>query len=1248
MKAMAQGFPYEFSKAKKVVASVVAAALVISFGNFALGGGKAIADDGTVEVRFNITAPGATVTLSTGEEFTAESEKATYQAPTNADLSFTAVADDGAELKVTHDAPEPVEPQVQTMGSKQPSDNLVIGEPSLEDGSKDNSNANEEAAAEPEAEAASEEAAPVELSPVVRSSSEDEPIASTAEIFKQKAASGEEPVIVGQEDESAVQAEVMEDETVPMAATPLAATGTDEAVVETVVSPDDEGNYVIPAGALAAAAAQDAVIVVTIASANDEGTIGSWDELAAALTGDETEAKLSKDIVASSDAITVAGTKTLDLNGHDITAQTMDNLFVVPEGASFTITDTTEKAAAKDIAIDDPEFDGKKIPSPADDLDGFKKKVGKKAVYEPNSRTLQYYVTKSYTNRPAKGQTEEYLYEHMIDLSAAGAIEVAQGKTLVQVNGGTLNVQGGRLTLIEGEHAIAMDGGTLTVDQNGFLTGSKGIDGAAINAQRATITIDGNAVIAGNMVADDNNGGAIWIDKSDLTIQGKALLAANQAGEKVFADTTPGDMAGVRNGGAIYVNAESNVTIAGESVLAGNVANADGGAVYVQGRLKSNFNQKKSVLTVKDNAVITNNRSENDKSAIHPQVRPDTNKDVNWKQFGGGGGGILSKDETVIDGAQLTGNYASDGGGALLITGHGVYTGAFKQYVYPLLKMETGVVASNYAGTSEGGGICATTDKSSYISSGYLTNNVTDTDFDYGGGGLFLPSATHGKETGVTVRYPLVTGNTARGFGGGVGVCTNGVVVTSDAAIFDNTALQENATTNPNEYGDQWAFDFETYGLEIEDNASDDFFCAKESTVFNAMLGGGYHRWTGYTNGTITYVPDREYKGTIDAHRYGTWGHMDTGLTLDGKDLGSIPNALFREADSVLEIYIPDMHVGSGDFIGYFATVKVKDMANSEYPNGTFMGRVEKCEKGINDAEGFQKFELKLDTSAKAPGTQELVPFDGDPQKLVASTRTESEQEYLIYHVTDPDKFPKYENAMLKANRFTALKANPIPDDKEKAISKAVLFVTGNYSNTNGGGMACNDRIVVGRDPEIPDNPDQPNPEEPKEHTAALTLTKSLDKFDAASGSATAVFNVTGYTDKISAEKKVKDLMVYANTIGLTFNAATGEQSLTEQLTNLPEGYYVIEEAFYSGDGFETKANRWAGWVKFDPAENSTDEVPVTIPVEVSFENTFDDEDKSFGTGVVNKYADENGTLTWAPDSNYNARQQALEEGRQS
>lgn len=1250
MKAMAQGFPYEFSKAKKVVASVVAAALVISFGNFALGGGKAIADDGTVEVRFNITAPGATVTLSTGEEFTAESDDNLYQAPTDADLSFTAVSDDGAELKVTHDAPEPVEPQVQTMGSKQPSGNLVIGEPSSRDGSEDNSNANEEAAPEPEAEAASEEDAPVELSPVVRSSSEDEPIASTAEIFKQKAASGEEPVIVGQEDESAVQAEVMEDEAVPMAATPLAATGADEAVVETVVTPDDEGNYVIPAAALAAAAAQDAVIVVTIAAANDEGTIGSWDELTAALTGDETEAKLNKDIVASSDAITVAGTKTLDLNGHDITAQTMDNLFVVPEGASFTITDTSEKAVAKDVAIDDPEFDGQKIPNPAVDREGFEKMVGKKAVWEPKSKTLQYYVTKSYTNRPVKGQTEEYLYEYKVDLSAAGAIEVASGKTLVQVNGGTLNVQGGRLTLIEGEHAIAMDGGTLTMSEHGFLVGSEGANGAAINARKATVTIEGDSIIAGNTASGDNNGGAIWVDESSLAIRDNALLAGNQAGEEALKDKEKNGrlpFSEIRNGGAVYAKEASTISVEG-GVFAGNTAKADGGALYLNGKGRMTNN-----LTISGGAIVTNNRAENDRSEYHK-----ARVVASWQVYGGGGGGIFARDKVVISGGIITGNYAADGGGGLMVS----YCNW--DQTPPVLQADQFVVASNYAGTSEGGGIQIRTSylptddnprNDSYIKAGYVTNNMTATEFDYGGGGLFIQQATSNqkeekdRKTGVVVYYPLVTGNTARGFGGGVGVCTNGMVLTSDAAIFGNTALQSNTTTNPNEYGDRWAYEKEKYGLEIEDNASDDFFCAKESTVFNAMLGGGYHRWTGYTNGEITDVPDLGYKGTIDAHRYGTWGHMDTGLVLNGEKLGSIPNALFRAADSVLEIYVPDAYAASADFTDYFATVKVKDMTDPKFPNGTFKGRVTACtegKEGKNDPEGFQKFELTLDLNAKEPGTRKVISFDEEPKTLIAGTAAEANPKYSIYHLSNLDKFPQNANAMLKADRFTALKANPSTTDRDNAMAKAVLFVTGNYSNTNGAGIACNDRIVIGRNPELPDNPAEPNPGEPKNHTAALTLTKSLDKFDAASGSATAVFNVTGYTDKISAEKKVKDLMVYANIIGFTFNAATGEQSLTEQLTNLPEGYYVIEEAFYSGDGFETKANRWAGWVKFEPAENSTDEVPVTIPVEVSFENTFDGEDKSFGTGVVNKYADENGTLTWAPDSNCSARQQALEEGR--
>lgn len=1248
MKAMAQSFPYEFSKAKKVVASVVAAALVISFGNFALGGGKAIADDGTVEVRFNITAPGAKVTLSTGEEFTAESDDNLYQALTNEDLTFTAETPEDMRLEVTHNAPEPAEPQAQAMGSKQPSDNLVIGEPSIEDGSKD---------ASPEEEAATEpEAAPIVAEPVVEDEA-IEPIPQTAEVLKQKAANGEEPIIVGQPEGTEAEAEVVEDDATPMAATPLADTGAEAEVVETVAVPDENGVYTIPAAALAAAAEQGTTIVVTIADAAP-GTINSWDELTRALTADGTaDIKLNKDLTAEGAAITVVGTKTLDLNGYDITAADMDNLFTVVQDVEFTITDTSAASAAKEITVDDPEFDGQKIPNPAVDREGFEKMVGKKAVWDPEFKTLQYYVTKSYTNRPVKGQTEEYLYEYKVDLSAAGAIEVNEGKTLVQVNGGTLNVQGGRLTLIEGEHAIAMDGGTLTMSEHGFLVGSEGTNGAAINAQNnAMVTIEGDSIIAGNTAAGDNNGGAIWVDKSILTIQGEALLAANQAGEKVYKVIDYGTMSSKNNGGAVYVQSESTVTVSENAVVSGNTAMADGGGLYIMGRLESS-NQAENSLSLTGNAVITNNRSENDKSDFHFTERTHASSEVKWRRYGGGGGGVFSMDHTSVNGAQFTGNYASDGGGGLMIYSYATYDSSDKklsQYIYPLLEVKKAVFASNYAGTSEGGGLHAITHKDSYIKRGYITNNMTATPFDYGGGGLFLSSATHGEKTGLTVIYPLVANNTARGFGGGVGVCTNGIAVTADAAIFDNTALTENATTNPNEFGDQWAYD-ELYGLkdiakrqEVEgvmQSQADDFFCAKESVVYNKMLGdeNSYYNWTGLTDGYT-------FKGSISAVREGGNSSANK-LIVNGEAQPAPPNALYNKGETTADLHIYDGDGEARNFDGYLVTVTVKNIANSKFPTGTYSGVVTNTNRtGLSYSDpnnpnyekykGFYNYMLKLNTNLRG----DLAP-NATLKGAYTKPDKKDAKNYPMYQVSD---MAQTEGSFAKGERLMFLKANPTPKAKEAAVNKAVLFVTGNYSNTNGGGIACNDRIAIGRDPEVPEIPDQSNSEEPKNHTAALTLTKSLDKFDAASGSATAVFNVTGYIDKISAEKKVKDLVVYANTIGLTFNAATGEQSLTEQLTNLPEGYYVIEEAFYSGDGFETKADRWAGWVKFDPAENSTDEVPVTIPVEVSFENTFDDEDKSFGTGVVNKYADENGTLTWAPDSNYNARQQALEEGRQS
>ena len=134
MKAITQNERYEFSKAKKVIASVVAAAMVVSFGNFALGGtSEALAEDGAVEVRFQV-ADGMTVTVG-ADQFNAD-EDAVYAAAIDTDLAFSVDAPEDMAVAVTYGV-EGGDPVSRAMGSKQPSDNLIIGEPSLEDGSQD-------------------------------------------------------------------------------------------------------------------------------------------------------------------------------------------------------------------------------------------------------------------------------------------------------------------------------------------------------------------------------------------------------------------------------------------------------------------------------------------------------------------------------------------------------------------------------------------------------------------------------------------------------------------------------------------------------------------------------------------------------------------------------------------------------------------------------------------------------------------------------------------------------------------------------------------------------------------------------------------------------------------------------------------------------------------------------------------------------------------------------------------------------
>lgn len=1260
--------------AKKALAVVATGALVASLGYFHLWGSTpaVAANDGDqVEVFFNLDND---VTVEVGnEKFDAQSDEG-YRAPVSEDLRFTATSTHGDReigdvAALLQSGAQPTA-QVMTVQEERVADEAVP------------------AAEEPNQ-------TPVDPSAMIEIVPEVEPIPETAAALeaKNQAEGGSKADEAADE---AADTEVVEDEATPLTATSGAKA--DDPATEIVVTFDaDKNEYVISKDELQKAANATGSIEVTITSDAQGDTFDNWDALAAFLSADgEGKAKLTSDVRATS-TVVVAGDKTLDLNGRTITSNVEGALFKVGDdsgAATFTINDSASKYADLETVSE-----GLELPKPGkgnagdltkeddqgekNDLGDFRKKwVGKQASVEGD--TLTYYVTRSYEDKDTAGVTTEYQIKHEVNMEKVGTIEAQTAQDLVVVDnsGSTLNIEGGRLSYqkdVKGDiHAVNLNkGGTLHMS-GGFITDASTVGmGAAISANNSAanpniqITIDGTAVIAGNKAA--KNGGAIWMSSevkdtpAKLTVGGNAVIAGNEAGDNPVAKLAKGTIATTNNGGGIYARKNCEVVITGSAVIAGNTANADGGGIYIEGHKKGSI-ETKNTLTIEENAMITNNRSENDRSAVHQTDRsqgPAGEADY-WKHYGGGGGGVFTQDETLINGGQITANFASDGGGGILALGGNVtiptkWGGGLdesKKYenALPVLKIENCRISSNYAGTSEGGGICAGTAIGSEIKSGIISNNMTATYFDYGGGGLFMSSidryedkGTSKATAGITVYHPLVTGNTAAGFGGGVASCTNGVVMSCDAAVFDNKALEQNTTQNPNEFGDQWMIegnlyegefkknDQTTYGLKgnigkyeteegEEKSFANDFYCARKATVFNTMLGGGYYNWKGYTTGTVTGGEAvAEYGATYKDQKY---------VQVNGSSKISVTNVLYRSDDNSLTVRVPaDKAEAVQNLTGYLVSFHAKDLSKTGSPlvNGVGLVTSIDAKDPHEDAKNSDDkgIALYLDTNVN------VSEYKAQPTKIElegAYTTTPGDDSPRNYPMQKVSKLTETDTTCVTSDRLMFLTADPYDDDKQAARNEAVLFFTGNYSNTHGGAIACNDYIDVGAADKEP-----PSKEEPI--LGKMTLTKKMVGLeDAREGtSATAIFNVTGYTDVEAYKAHLEP--IYVNQIGFTFNADGSE---TRELTRLPLGYYVVEEVFYSGDNFKeaTGRNTWAGTLTEANAEAG---------LTAEFTNTFKD-DKTFATGVVNSYEpkqDEegrffyaDGKLTYTPDDNYDKRKQ--------
>lgn len=361
----------------------------------------------------------------------------------------------------------------------------------------------------------------------------------------------------------------------------------------------------------------------------------------------------------------------------------------------------------------------------------------------------------------------------------------------------------GKILCQEASEQVILVKGTLEL-QSGVLqnTGGKHI----VLVDRGTLDVNGGYIVGGG--SDGTPGGGIYVDNGTVNIQG-GVIAANR---------------GSSGGGIFFQNGTLNIS---GGAVTGNWVNSghdNGGGIYV----------KSGTLNLSGEGYVTNNYKACDCN--------DCRNDVNNTH---GGGGIALANSSVMNmtGGYVTGNYSGLAGG-------GIYAGFFGNNVG--FTMNGGTIAGNCAELGEGGGLRIAGGTNGVIQATnkvYITNNITNSNNDWGGGGIFVQ-----EKGNLSIMNALITGNTAGGFGGGVGACPTGetLIVNQDgAAIYGNTASGTNMSGGGNNktYDSTLAQTSEVFTR----NGYADYFCVRArdgangpiSLVTGLMAGGGAANWTG-------------------------------------------------------------------------------------------------------------------------------------------------------------------------------------------------------------------------------------------------------------------------------------------------------------------------------------------------------------------------------------------------------------------
>ena len=335
---------------------------------------------------------------------------------------------------------------------------------------------------------------------------------------------------------------------------------------------------------------------------------------------------------------------------------------------------------------------------------------------------------------------------------------------------------------------------------------------------RGTLDINGGYIVGSG--SNGTPGGGIYVDNGTVNLRG-GVIAANR---------------GSSGGGIFFQNGTLNISggaVTGNEVINGHTDN--GGGIFVQN----------GTLNL-SGGYVTNNYKACDCDVCQGDVN---------NTHGGGGIALANSSAMNMTGGYVTGNYSGLAGG-------GIYAGFHSHNVK--FTMSGGTIASNCAELGEGGGLRIAGGTNGVIQATnkvYITNNITNSNNDWGGGGIFVQDKGN-----LNITNALITANTAGGYGGGVAACPTGetlITHTEGAAIYENSDSGVNMSDGGNGKNDDStvAKVNDTFRL----NGHQDYFCVRKggnapiSLVTGQMLGGGAANWTGSSDGTYITISKTGY-----------------------------------------------------------------------------------------------------------------------------------------------------------------------------------------------------------------------------------------------------------------------------------------------------------------------------------------------------------------------------------------------------